>query len=361
MIDLSDLDARFESLAEDYGRRRIATYAAVVRWEWYDDEAFDLRPLHYERDLRRPGRRLPERPSPAGDHVRIGFDIEDRVVALLEYSGFLDGELHYETLRTYGADVVEQARFYAADGRPIYLHEYRFEAGLIRTASSAAIGGCGYETYEYDGDQVTHVAVHHAERRPGASLRTRLWMSIDAVYDGKGLVRLEISPPGRPPQVKYERPPAGFTVESAWQTVQRELRVQIPRSVRALAVESPAYCVALVYEGPEDPADLTIHVGLDEDRQAYLAENADPDGVWSPADMAYETSADLSAVAATARLLAQELTLARSGIGRDLLAALARTLATEDWSAVLPTTEDFVVYAVDIEMADLDRNMRGGA
>jgi hypothetical protein len=302
VIDLSSLDVRFARLAEEYERRRTAAYAAAVRWEWYDDDAFDLRPLHYERDLHRPGRRLAERPTLSRDHVRIGFDVDDRLVVLLEYSGLLDGKLYYETFRTHLADAVEQARFYS-DGRPIYLHKYRFEAGLIRTAVTTAIAGGGYETYEYNGDQVTRVAVHHAARRRGGPLRPEPWTVIDAAYDGEGLSRLESSAPGRPPQVKYERPPAGFTVESAWQTVQRELLTQIPRSVRALAVDAPAYCVALVYASPEDPADLMVHVGLEQDRRVRLAEDADPEDVWSPADMAYETPVDVRAVADTARLL----------------------------------------------------------
>jgi len=222
----------------------------------------------------------------------------------------------------------------------------------------AAVAGGGYETYDYDGDRVIRVAVHHAARRRGAPLRPEPWTVIDAAYDSEGLSRLEISPPGGPAQVKYERPPAGFTVKSAWRTVREELVTQIPRSVRALAIDEPAYCVALVYADPQDPADLMVHVGLDRDRRVQPAEDADPDDVWSPEDMAFETPVDVHAVAGTARLLAQELTLARSDLGGDLLCEVARSLGAEDWSAILPITEDFVVYAVDVEMADLDRNMR---
>ncbi|WP_204072268.1 hypothetical protein [Planotetraspora phitsanulokensis] len=357
MIDLSGLDERFARLAEEYGQRRAAAYAEAVRWEWYDDDAFDLRPLYYERSLWRPGRRLAERPPVSRDHVQIGFDADDRLVVLLEYSGFLDGTLYYETFRTHLTGIVEEARFHVADGKPIYLHEYRFEAGRIGQALIAAVAGGGYETYDYDGDRVTRVAVHHAARRRGAPLRPEPWTVIGAAYDGEGLSRLEISAPGGPAQVKYERPPAGFTVESAWRTVREELLTQIPRSVRALAVDEPAYCVALVYEDPLDPADVLVNVGLERDR-VRLAGDSDPEDVWSPADMAHETPVDVRAVAGTARLLAQELTLSRSDRGGELLCEVARSLGAVDWSAILPITEDFVVYAVDLEMADLDRNMR---
>ncbi|GAA5023028.1 hypothetical protein [Kitasatospora paranensis] len=89
MIDPADVDDRFGRLAAEYGLRRTAAHGTVVRRECYEDDAFDLRPLHYERNLSRPGRRLAERPDLARDHVRLGFTADDRLVVKLEYSGFL--------------------------------------------------------------------------------------------------------------------------------------------------------------------------------------------------------------------------------------------------------------------------------
>ncbi|MEY9932445.1 hypothetical protein ABH926_007096 [Catenulispora sp. GP43] len=357
MIDLSGLDERFARLAAEYDVHRTAAHAAVVRWEWYDDEAFDLRPLHYQRDLSHPGHRLAERPDLAQDHFQIGFDADDRLVAMLEYSGFLGGKLYYETFRTYLVDTVEEAHFHA-DGRPIYLHEFGFEAGRMRSVAMVATGGGGCETYDYTDDQVTRIVTHHGDRQSGALLPLRFYTAIDAVYDDEGLVRLEISERLGSPQVKYERPPVGFTVEDAWATVQQELLTQIPRSVRDLAIDTPAYCIALMYDERADPTDFTIHVGLDEDRRVHLADKPDSDVIWSPADMAHETSVDLGAVSDVARLLAQELTLTCSDMGRGLLCAMASLLSAADWITVLPITKDFVVYAVDVEMEHLDDNLR---
>lgn len=353
MIDLADLDERFTRLAAEYSLRRTAAEAVVVRWEWYDDEAFDLRPLYHERDLSRPGRRLAERPDLAQDHFRIGFDADDRLVAMLEYSGFLGGKLYYETFRSHLAGTVEEAHFHA-DGRPIYLHEFAFEAGRIRSVAMVATGGGGHETYEYTDDRVTRVVTHHGDRQSKTLLPAEFYTAIDAVYDGEGLARLTISGPRGAAQVKYERPPVGFTVEDAWRTVQAELLTQIPRAVHALGIDVPAYCVALMYGDRADPTDFTVHVGLDEDRRVHLADEDGSYVIWSPADMAHETSVDLGAVADIARLLGQELTLACSEQGRDLLREMAATLRAADWTTVLPITEDFVVFAVDVEMEDMD-------
>src|SRR5262249_22033193 len=90
--------------------------------------------------------------------------------------------------------------------------------------------------------------------------------------------------------------------------------------------------------------------------------------IWSPADISEDTPVDLTAVADTARLLGQELSLAdadditspqRQGRerARELLCAVAAELNAHDWTQELSTTDDFVVYAVNLELADLDRNM----
>lgn len=220
-----------------------------------------------------------------------------------------------------------------------------------------AIAGGGYEIYEYTGEQVTRVAVHNAARKVSGPLHPKLRTIIEAAYDGEGLSRLEIADLGAPPQVRYERLPRDFSVEDACRTVQAELVTQIPHAVGALALVEPAYCVALVYDNPYDPASVTVHIGLEEDRLAFLSEDVENDVLWSPADMARSNEVNLAAVAGTARLLAQELTLAGSAASRDILCAVARTLSERDWSTVLPTTDDFVVYAIDVEMVDLDHNL----
>ncbi|MEV4514447.1 hypothetical protein AB0K00_36480 [Dactylosporangium sp. NPDC049525] len=367
--EVSDLDTRFQGLAEEYASRRSAAHDAVVRWDWYSHDAFDLRPLHYERDLRKPGRPLAERPPLDRDHCRIGFDAADRPVAFLEYSGFLHGRLYYETYRDHdaGAGLVEQAHFYA-DGKPIYLHRYRFEAGRIRSATTVARHGGGYEAYRYTGPHVTWIWVYHgsATGTPGRRLEpVRPFTSISAEHDADGLRRLEVHS-GDAADLRYERPPPAFTVDEACLAVHRELVRTIPATVAGLAGGGAAYCVALAYASA-NPLDVLVHVGLDAHRRTLLTQGSG-DAVWNPADLAAEAQVDLDAVADTARLLGQELALTDAedvGVprprgsqrARELFCAVAADLNTRDWTASLPTTDDFVVYAVDVELADLERNL----
>jgi len=334
MRDVSPLETRFERLSHRYQQFRSAALTAVQCWQWYSWAAFDLRPLHFERDRRVPGRRLPQRPPLRNDCHRIGFDADGRPVVFYEYSGFLDGRLYCETYRDYSSwpQTVEEAHFYA-NGRPAYLHECSYRDGLIRLARTVANSGSGYEEYVYTGDAVTRINVFH---------NNRPYVTINAAYDCAGLVRLakvwENSM-----ELVYERPPPGFGIEQACRVVRRELIRQIPIAVRDLGIDLPACCVVLVYQS-EFPLDVMVHVGLDSE--------------WFPANMDDQADVDLSAVADTARLLTQELALShREELGRDLLCAVAAELNFYNWSKIMPVTEDFVVFAIDLELVDIDRNL----
>ncbi|GIG91073.1 hypothetical protein [Plantactinospora endophytica] len=380
--DLSDLDARLAQLRGGYERWRAAANAAAVRWEWYSAEAHDLRPLWYERDLRKPGRRLAERPPLQRDHCRIGFDADGRPVAWLDHSGFPGGKLTEETYRDHsaGPEIVREARFRTGDG-PIYLHEYRFEAGRIRSALAVATRGGGYEEYEYTGDRVTRIRAYHGERTggPGSRLHPAApYQVIDASYDGAGLSRLEITWPGprRHVELRYERPPAGYSLDAAIEVLRRALLRQVPAVAREMGIDEPAYCVALGYFAA-DPVGVVVHVGLDSDRREWLAAQAEPDApdedtfvLWNPCDLHGLETVDYGDAAKIARLLRQELQLADAGFDTDaeapsgvnehvrhMLCQVAAELNTVDWSAVLPVTDDFVVYASDWQMVDFDRNL----
>ena len=112
-----------------------------------------------------------------------------------------------------------------------------------------------------------------------------------------------------------------------------------------------------MYADGHDPSAVTIHIGLEEDREAFLAEGEDGDIIWSPADMTGYADVDMSAIRDRARLLAQELTLSDVELSRDVVCAAAGSLAGLDWQTIMPITDDFTVFAVDTEMVDLERHV----
>ena len=122
---------------------------------------------------------------------------------MLEYSGFLAGQLYYETFRTYFDELVEEAHFYA-DGRPIYLREHRYESGWIRSTASAAVFGADVEEYTYVENNVVRIAAHHAKRVSGSLPHLTSHADIEAAYDSGELLRLT-STSGRFVETLYER------------------------------------------------------------------------------------------------------------------------------------------------------------
>ncbi|GLY08667.1 hypothetical protein [Actinoplanes sp. NBRC 101535] len=347
---MSDLAARFGQLAGEYDSRKGAATALVGRWDWYNWPGLDLRPLHFERDLRKAGRRLDARPPRDRDALRIGFDAEDRAVVIEEYSGFVNGRLYYETFVSHHGDVVEAAHFDSQG--PLYLHEYHFVDGLMRSADTVARRGSGRESYEYSDGRISRVAIEHDGRTTSM---------LTAEHDDCGLARL-VEVVGHRSEVRYERPPPGFDLQAACRAIEDTLLTLIPDAVARLAVEGPAACVALSYRR-SDVLSFEVH-GATEDERAALAA-IDAHAAWSPAD--FEASTDLNLDGAgPVRLVRQELALldadalnaaAGSEIGRRLLCSVAARLNLRDWSDTLPVAGDFVIYPVDLEMVDLERNL----
>src|SRR5689334_3743805 len=255
---MSDLAARFAQLADEYDSRKRAAAALVERWDWYRWPGLELRPLGFERDLLKPGRRLGVRPPVDQDVLRIGFDAAGRVVVTEEYSGFLDGLLYYETFVRHDGDVVEATHF-DTDG-PIYLHEYRFVDGLMRSADTVARRGSGRESYTYTDGQISRVEIEH-DGRSGSALI--------AEHDGGGLVRV-VEVMGSRSEVRYERPPAGFDLDVACRAIEDALVALIPDAVARLAVDGPAVCVALSYHR-SDTLSFEVHAATADERAALAA------------------------------------------------------------------------------------------
>ncbi len=348
--DVPDLAARFGRLAGEYDSRKGTATTLVRRWDWYTWPGLDLRPLHFERTLLKAGRRLAARPPVDRNVLRIGFDAEGRAVVVEEYSGFLNGRLYHETFISHDGDLAEAAHF-DTDG-PVYLHEYRFADGLMRSADTVARGGSGRESYEYTGGLIGRVEIEHNGRATAV---------LTAEHDDRGLVRL-VEVVGRRSEVRYERPPPGFDLEAACRTIEEAFLALIPDAVARLGVDAPAACVALSYFRSDA---LSFEVrGAAEDERAALAA-IDARAAWSPEDFEAGADVDLDDVESV-RLVRQELALLDAGdldagtgseVGRRLLCAVAARLNLRDWSDTLHVTEDFVVYPVDLELVDLERNL----
>ncbi|WP_155371485.1 hypothetical protein [Catellatospora vulcania] len=324
-----------------------------MRWEWYTGEAFELKPYWRERYRYAAGVRLAERPPPTEDVVRYGFDDADRPVVMQEFSGFLSGRQTNETTWTHLRDVIEEVRMDAFDGKRGHLDRFEYADGLLRRYSKEARGGRRTEEYTYHDGLLSRIDVTE-DGRP--------WARIAVTHDAAGLLeRIETTClQGRSTtEVTYRRPPPGFSLDGQCEVVAGMLVDRLPRLVATRTeVDGPFYCLGLSYFESCLP---TWALGLESERQEWLAEDDADDILWNPAefeqcdtDPVDEDDPDLHEAA---ELLDQEIGLSgeRHRV-RDLLLEVAYALNRHDWSE-LAVTPDFMVYPTHVDCHDTEENL----
>jgi hypothetical protein len=145
------------------------------------------------------------------------------------------------------------------------------------------------------------------------------------------------------PQPIYRRPPPDFSLDDACASLHRELSRPLCPQWRERRSRNQS----------EHPIVPTLYIGLEQRREALADEQ------WSPADLDDDPE-DLDPLVEDESLLSPELSLSVDEgpeRARRLLCAVAWDLNAIEWFAVMPVTDDFIVYPVDLEVADLDRNL----
>lgn len=315
-----------------------------MRWEWYTDEAFKLKPYWRERNRFAKGVRLAERPPLSENAVRYGFDEVGRPVVMEEFSGFLSGRQTGKTAWTHLPDVIEEV------GRG-YRDRYEYADGLLRLYTKEASGGRGTEKYTYEDGLLSRIDVTH-DGRP--------WARVAVSHDAAGVLeRIETTYlQGRSStEVTYRRPPAGFTLDGQCATVAALLVVRLPRLVARTEADGPFYCLALAYSESCLPM---WGLGLESERQEWLAGDDADDLLWNPAEFEqYDTDpvdADDPELHEAASLLDQEIGLTGEHHRvRAMLLEVAHVLNQQAWD--IAVTGDFVVYPTHLECHDAEENL----
>jgi hypothetical protein len=125
----------------------------------------------------------------------------------------------------------------------------------------------------------------------------------------------------------------------------------------------------LGYDGNgNDMLPPTLGVGLVREREGWLgAKKAEAAALlWNPAEYQHYERDSLSLkdeklFALCSKANREIATKDKWSAGRSLLTRVAASLRAVDWPPILPVSEDFVVYAVDFELASLRKALRGAA
>ena len=147
--------------------------------------------------------------------------------------------------------------------------------------------------------------------------------------------------------------------------VENKLIRLIPQAVASARIYEPVYCLALAYDPASDCLPPLLGLGLERERQAWIAEHGRRarDFIWNPAEFTHFDTPALTLDDADLEQVCERLNGEIEAKGthepaRKLLTSVAAQLRTLDWGGKIDTTPDFVAYAVDLELAELSRNMK---
>jgi hypothetical protein len=361
--DPTELQSLLKKPPAPYKAFKKQAESAVARWEWASGELYSLRPwYHVIHDVPR-GRRLAAPPARKVDIYKFGFDAADRLAVVWEYVGY-PGKYCDHFLVRKGDEILEYQYSFARDFKaaPEHVARYRFAGDRLLSYERLGKGRSTTEAYEYDGDRL--VRIHCAVGLDGG--KRTVTRAYDFAYSSNGEVaRIEQDDHTVVYQGARPKPPK---LSALLDAMRQALVKRIPAAVRSFKLTEPAFCLALAYDGEayEGMLPPTITLGLQSERRAWEAAGTKKvlrELLWDPQtfrtfDADGLNYCDDRVLRIAEGIVAQLKSSGDSEPARTLLVAACRELNKLKWQTLTAVTDDFVVYPVDLECADLVRNMQ---
>jgi hypothetical protein len=358
-----------------FGRRdelRKRLVPEVTRWEWSIGPRYSLLPLFFQRYPGR-GRLLKAVPARKAQHRETGLDNRGRPIVQRVYdyreraseTFFLHGDVETRIVE-FGPKPylpLESTRV-LTDGGRVTRHElFRLNGYTDKYPKFAKpperliewLGPYGRflltEDYHYEGDQLTAIEMYgespgvgpyrvtdHITYGPDGTLA-----GIDRVW-ADGTVQVVYRPRGR-----------GLTLDELRSAAVAELVPAVVHAIRTAAPGERLYCVSLLYQEVAQYFPPLIVLGLERER----ARISDPSLVFYPL-LSGGISLELPNPdrLTSCRQLDQEVRSSQNWeLGKELLRSAAIELTRHDWTGALDVTDDFVAFAADPELSDLEQEL----
>lgn len=351
----------WDELERDVDRWLADARSRVVEWRWFAGSA-ELEapvPLWVERDGREPVTRPLERsPKEPADAVQYGYDAHGRLVVAIRGDGGPPSEITAWGHLSDGAEA--QLHFTGAAGRlslgRVAVPEYE-QGKLSRmtlTYDPRAVGGEQVEEYTYDDEgRLVRIDV----TRTGAGTDD-YEICYEARLDHRGDLALLVAHDEDGSRVVCRRSDSK-ECKAAKRLFERRMVELVPQWASRVGESRSPYCLALIYSFDEPRVPPMLGLGLAEDSIPRRPSRADlePDALTlvDPDPVEFEEPDFQEAC----RTLSQEWRSREDDAEpRRTLVAIAKRLVKLDWSPTADGIGPFVVFAVDDEGADLDRNLR---
>lgn len=179
----------FEILAGTYACRKNAAETRTTRHEYYTFSALDVRPLHFERSGRTPGRRCnAEAAQASAGGVMVGIDANDRPAFQHQYTAYG----FYETSYEWETSAVTSCHYgYSEEKEPINIIRVELRDGLPCQAVAWGVNGVSVEKYHYEAGLLSSVSLMHAAREAGVVAELSLARRETLTYDSsRRLIRV---------------------------------------------------------------------------------------------------------------------------------------------------------------------------
>lgn len=351
------LEKRFDAEENAYRHLRKSCETKVVQWEHWDKFYWHWDPVEQMTYQDEWWKKHPPKRTSKGKAVSkrealysYGYDANGRVVIVTSALPSAPlSEVEYEFIR-YSGNTLISSKFFGDQLMEVStakMEGYR----ATRVENIGGQSGEGWHTIEWREEQVSRMLFGELGEPP--------WQEERYSKTGKLIGRYDLP--------RKLRLPKGVNVQALARTIREHLMRVVPKIVAKAAIKRPVYCLTLAYDGEGNgvvPPSLAI--GLDSERKKWIRTKgkAAKEFIWNPAEFRiYETE---KTVLPTDKKFEQACDwynqlLEKKGSekpARDLLNQVATDLAKLNWKGKLNTTEDFIVFAVDYEGADLKQNVK---
>jgi hypothetical protein len=347
---------RFNAEQHAFGRLKKQAESKVVRWEFWKEPAWDWDPeqMLSNQVFAEIQVRVPKGKS--AHAYGYGYDKEGRVVVIrhgsLTGAAEEEGCVHRDFLRYAGNKIVGSE--FIGESMSNVFEATLSESRIVRVEHLMGnVPIWDWKTFDWEGDRVAKVTHGFRGRKPHRQI----------VYSKTGKVKedIDLSKP-----IKRKPLPKGVTLKLLAKTIRQRLAEAVVQTVTKARIKEPVYCLALNYDSEGNPLLLPeLGIGLDSERRAHLkrgGRDAKLD-IWDAVNFSMfannRTALNDRELERACDLFNREMEYKGSDEpARKLILQVAADLAKVSWKGKLDTTDDFIVYAVDTDGADLRRNLK---
>ncbi len=356
------IQKRWETEQTAFSKLQKACEAKVVRWEYWDSFVRHWNPeveIEEKEILRRYGITNPPKQLDEADSAveyAYGYDADDRLLIIRHISG-----IHTQTeFIRYPSGSLVSSIFLRDCREPSENTLFQVATGTFSKRQLNRIEVCGrsYDPYCLDikwaDGQIARILWSIIGEPPGEEWR----------FDKSGkMIRSQYSS-----KTKQPKSPKGTDQKALEKLIRQRLMSVVPKVIAKAKLKKPVYCLILAYDGEGNGAmPPGLALGLESERANWIKSNKRSELkwiLWSPDEFEHCESEALSlpddekfdqACDWYNQLLEKK---GSEKPAHDLLNRVAADLAKLDWKGKLNTTEEFIVFAVDYEGADLKKNVK---